>query len=111
VVGLGDASQVDTVRVEWPSGTVQEFHNLDVRQTLTVVERTGLAIAPGPQGEVVVTVQGPRQQRYTLEASANLTAWSKLASLTVTNADGTALFKTARGLEPNSRFFRVKVAD
>jgi hypothetical protein len=39
--GLGDATLVDTVRIEWPSGTVQELHNLGVKQFLTVTEPNG----------------------------------------------------------------------
>lgn len=26
--GLGDAAVIETVRIEWPSGTVQELHNV-----------------------------------------------------------------------------------
>jgi hypothetical protein len=36
--GLGDATNVDTLRIEWPSGTVQEFANITPRQTLTITE-------------------------------------------------------------------------
>ena len=36
--GLADASTVDTLRVEWPSGAVQELHNVAPRQFLTITE-------------------------------------------------------------------------
>jgi hypothetical protein len=36
--GLGDATNVDLVRIEWPSGIVQEFHDAAPRQFLTVIE-------------------------------------------------------------------------
>ena len=36
--GLADATTVDTVRVEWPSGTVQELHDVAPRQFLTITE-------------------------------------------------------------------------
>jgi hypothetical protein len=36
--GLGEATNVDVVRIEWPSSVVQELRNVDVRQFLTVVE-------------------------------------------------------------------------
>ena len=36
--GLGDATNVDFIRVEWPSGIVQEFHDVAPRQFLTVIE-------------------------------------------------------------------------
>ena len=39
-IGLGDATQIDTLRVTWPNreGTTQTFTGLDVDQTLRIVE-------------------------------------------------------------------------
>jgi hypothetical protein len=36
--GLADATAIDTVRVEWPSGIVQELHGVAPRQFLTITE-------------------------------------------------------------------------
>lgn len=36
--GLGDASVAETVRIEWPSGTVQEVENVAPNQILNVIE-------------------------------------------------------------------------
>jgi len=36
--GLGDATQVDLVRIEWPSAIVQEFYDVAPRQFLTLIE-------------------------------------------------------------------------
>jgi hypothetical protein len=36
--GLADATLIDTVRVEWPSGVVQELHGVAPRQFLTITE-------------------------------------------------------------------------
>jgi hypothetical protein len=36
--GLGDATTADNVRIEWPSGIVQELSNVSANQILTVVE-------------------------------------------------------------------------
>jgi len=36
--GLADATIVDTIRVEWPSGQVQELHDVAPRQFLTITE-------------------------------------------------------------------------
>ncbi len=36
--GLDDATSIDTVRIEWPSGTVQELRNVAPRQFLTITE-------------------------------------------------------------------------
>ena len=54
--GLGDATNVTTLRVEWPSGKVEEFSNIATNQFLTVTEsslvlkRTTLALAVGARG-------------------------------------------------------------
>jgi hypothetical protein len=92
IFGLGDATIVDTLRVEWPSGRVQELRNVSVKQTLTIVERTELAVTTGGAGEVELTLTGPRQQRYRVETSQDLVTWSTAASLTITNANGTASY-------------------
>jgi hypothetical protein len=45
--GLGDATAVETIRIEWPSGIVQEFGNLAANQFLTVTEQQpGVTTAP-----------------------------------------------------------------
>ena len=36
--GLGDATNIDAVRIEWPSGIVQTMTNVSPRQFLTIVE-------------------------------------------------------------------------
>jgi hypothetical protein len=46
--GLGDATNIDTVRIEWPSGIVQEMQNVAVKQRLEVTEPV-LAIEPKAQ--------------------------------------------------------------
>jgi hypothetical protein len=42
--GLSDATNVDVLRIEWPSGIVQEIHDVAVRQTLTVTEPAKLSM-------------------------------------------------------------------
>jgi hypothetical protein len=51
VIGLGVVTISDTLQVEWPSGRVQEFQNVPMKQTLNIVERTELAIAAGSAGD------------------------------------------------------------
>ena len=41
--GLGDATKIDTIRIEWPSGIVQELKDVAVNQQLEVVETQGVA--------------------------------------------------------------------
>ncbi len=47
--GLGDAEAVDRLTVYWPSGAVQEFHNLSAdRHVLLHEEETSVATVAGP---------------------------------------------------------------
>jgi hypothetical protein len=106
VVGLGDATVVDTLRIEWPSGIVQELHNVPVKQTLVMVEKTTSDIAKRGDTDFELKLTGPRQQRYSLETSTDLLGWSPIASVTITNADGTAICQGILGSEP-ARYFRA----
>lgn len=107
MIGLGDATNISTLRIEWPSGIVQEFHDVAAKQTLTMVEQTTLAIERRGEGDLDVILSGPRQQRYRLEASTNLTHWTTATSLTITNADRTASFKHTPSVNEPWRFFRA----
>ncbi len=40
--GLGEAQLVQKIKVEWPSGRQQEFHNIPANQTLTIQENSGI---------------------------------------------------------------------
>jgi len=51
--GLADATTVDTLRIEWPSGIVQEAHDLGPRQFLTVTEPLG-------NGKILVCHKGKK---------------------------------------------------
>ena len=106
VIGLGDATVIDTLRLEWPSGIVQELHNVPRKQTLTVVERTDLVIAANGTGEFDLMLKSPRQQRYRVDACTNLVNWSSVTSLTITNADGSASFKHQPADSEPRMFFR-----
>ena len=46
--GLGDATTAERVRIEWPSGIVQELSNVDAKQFLTIIEPE-LSISPKEQ--------------------------------------------------------------
>jgi len=78
-----------------------------VKQTLTLVERTSVTIAKGTQGDYDVTLNGPRQQRYRLESSADLTSWSTVAAVTITNLDGTATFRHTPSANEPQGFLRA----
>ena len=64
--GLGDATNVDVVRVEWPSGTVKEWRNVAVNQILALKEPPVLRLEP-------LSPQQPGAFRFLLHGEAGLT--------------------------------------
>ena len=86
--GLGGATNVDTVRIEWPSGTVQELHNIAAKQFLTITEPPRL-LAGQTNGTPQFTLKGGRGFNYQIETSTNLPDWSPLGTVTITNLSGT----------------------
>ena len=64
--GLGDATKIDTIRIEWPSGIVQELRDVPIRQYLRVTEQ-GVGILPRHQE---LTVNSP----LSLKAQTTLTS-------------------------------------
>jgi hypothetical protein len=109
--GLGDATQVDTLRIEWPSGIVQEITNVPANQVLAVTEHQegatnapSLAMSNLTDGTVQLTATGQADLRYVFEASTDLAQWTKLAVRT--NLTGTVNYTppTSAALQ---RFYRV----
>ncbi|MHC1769121.1 MAG: CRTAC1 family protein [Verrucomicrobiia bacterium] len=86
--GLGDATKATTLRIEWPSGIVQELHDVAVDQYLKIEEQQ-----PGPSlaQPRVTTV---RDFEFTLmsdvgkpccvEVSSDLVKWTSLQDVTPT---------------------------
>ncbi|MGH7972372.1 MAG: CRTAC1 family protein, partial [Limisphaerales bacterium] len=104
--GLGDATNVETLRIEWPSGTVQEFQNVAARQYLTVTEPARL-VAPTMDQPQSLTLQGGRNMRYDIQTSTNLTDWTSLTTLIITNLNGTTLITDTNAPASGSRFYRA----
>ena len=115
--GLGAATTVDLLRIEWPSGIVQEIANLPGSQIVTVEEhQAGVTNAPAlaasrlPDGGVELTLTGQAQAgtanlRYVFEASTNLAQWSKLGVRT--NLTGTVQFTDLAAAKTPGRFYRA----
>ena len=110
--GLGDAATVDTLRIEWPSGIVQELKDVAVNQHLEVVESQGVP----PTEPLVIqrcnsrstTVSCPVDGvRCVLETSVDLEHWSKLQVRT--SAAGTVKFSYVDASRAPTRFYRVLV--
>jgi hypothetical protein len=103
------------VRIEWPSGIVQELQNVPANQLITVAESQAYTGAP-PQfsgavktaGGVELSIAEPAAgARYILEASTNLVTWTKL--LAKTSAGGTAQFTDTKASNHTKRFYRLHV--
>jgi enediyne biosynthesis protein E4 len=116
--GLGDAEQVDVLRIEWPSGIVQELTDLEPNQMLTVVETQNAPPTQLPQVTDVSTADGLRLVvecptepmagvRCVLEASDDLVRWTKVQVRV--NETGTMEFSDPHAANHPSRFYRVVV--
>src|ERR1043166_4806293 len=71
IFGLGDATNIDLLRIEWPSGKVQQFTNVAPRQLLTVQEQTTLYFAVNGSGSVNYS---PVRSNYIIGETLSLTA-------------------------------------
>ncbi|MCI0744548.1 MAG: FG-GAP-like repeat-containing protein [Verrucomicrobia subdivision 3 bacterium] len=105
--GLGDATIVDLVRVEWPSGIIQEILSVAPRQALTITEPPRLRVAGLTNGGFQLLLSGCQNLIYAIEASTNLAHWSVLA--VVTNLSRTIAFTDADAPNSQQRFYRARV--
>jgi hypothetical protein len=115
--GLGDATNVSTLRIEWPSGIVQEFTNQPVDQFRTIVESQddpppvpapAVAVANASAVGLQLTIQEPQAGwRYALEASTDLEHWAMLLARTSTG--GTQSFTDTKMTNYPARYYRVIV--
>jgi hypothetical protein len=104
--GLGDATNADLVRIEWPSGTVQELQNVAVNQFLTVTERPRLQVVGlQPDGSFQFQLTGGIGFRYALQTSSNLTAWTPWT--TITNTSRTMLVIDPGATNGAQQFYRA----
>ncbi len=104
--GLGDATNVEILRIEWPSGTVQQLQNVPGKQYLTVTEPSRLSISvinSVPQ----LILSGGRNQQYEIQMTTDFTDWSLFKALTITNVEGTALITDTNAAGPGRRFYRA----
>jgi enediyne biosynthesis protein E4 len=115
--GLGDATKVDTLRIEWPSGIVQELNDVEVDQMLQVVETQGL-ILPDPLSIQTFELDATGVFHATvncsvdgavcvLESSSDLERWTKVR--VGTSSGGTVKLTDARAGDSPGKFYRVLV--
>lgn len=52
IFGLGFNSTVDSLIIEWPSGHIDRFYNLDVNQKLEILEGSSLSVSLSAEGTI-----------------------------------------------------------
>ncbi|HWD20618.1 MAG TPA: FG-GAP-like repeat-containing protein [Verrucomicrobiae bacterium] len=104
--GLGDAATAEVVRVEWPSGIVQEFTNVAAKQFLTIKEPAQLSAAMPSANELHLTIAGGKGLPYALEVSTNLADWNSL--VTLTNQTGRVVWTNQIPADDAMRYFRAR---
>ena len=110
--GLGDATNVDLVRIEWPSGIVQTMTNVPAKQFLKVEEHQSPSLPPrftnfswSPNTGSDLMADGDVGFRFLLESSATLVNWTWVA--VKTNFTGTVQFADRHATNIPIRFYRV----
>ena len=84
--GLGNATNVDLLRVEWPSGAVQEFYSIAAKQFLTIVEPPRLQpLGRMADGSFQLALTGGLGMTYDVQSSTDLARWVPLTTITNTN--------------------------
>jgi len=104
--GFGDATNVDTLRIEWPSGLVQEIQNVAPRQILTITEPPRL-LASTTGGVPQFSLKGGLGFQYEVDSSSDLSTWSPIGSLTITNLNGIAQIIDTNPPASDQRFYRA----
>jgi hypothetical protein len=99
--GLGDANLIDSIRVEWPSGIVEELRSIAARQVLTITEPSRLSAPKVLEGKFSFRVPG-RNENASLESSTNLKAW-----VTLTNLSTDGQFHYEHSATNSAAFFRA----
>jgi len=109
-VGLGNATNADLVRIEWPSGTVQELTNVETNQFQTVTEPEPQLTVTRVNGELQLTLKGTQGSRYAIETSTDLTNWTSAGvPFTVSDPSGTVTFPAPGGAPSDPRrFYRAR---
>jgi hypothetical protein len=102
--GLGDATNIDIVRIEWPSGTVQEMRHVATKQFLTVIEPARLNGILA-EGQYQLVLNGGIGFTYGVETSTNLVGWTPLTEIQTTNM--TMPIISADGRTAGRRYFRA----
>ena len=111
--GLGNATNIDILRIEWPSGIVEAMTNLPPKQFLTVAEHQENAggtirftgVERLTSGAIQLSASGNPGLLYLFETSTNLVNWIRIGIRT--NLNGTVEFVDSSATNFNRRFYRA----
>jgi len=103
--GLGDATNVQTLRIEWPSGAAQDLANVAADQMLTVWEPPAVSAAVRADGACELSVRAEPNRAWQITASADLLTWQTLKPFTSTTVGYQFTDTDAAGMA--CRFYRV----
>jgi len=101
--GLRDAQKADVVRIEWPSGIVQELRDVPANHTLTVSEPARLQMTQPGQ----LQIQCWKDMVFDIETSSNLLTWTSVAPVTNLNLTGGIQWTDEQAPGPSTRFYRA----
>jgi hypothetical protein len=104
--GLGNATNVDTLRIEWPSHQVQEIHNVAPRQIVTLTEPPRLLASRSNSVPQFALKAWPGMQ-FTIQSSSDLSNWTAIGSVMVTNINGIAPITDTNPPTARPRFYRA----
>jgi hypothetical protein len=101
--GFGDATNVNSVRVEWPSGIVQEFSSVAPRQFLDIIEPPRLKLLGIEVNELRFQAQGV-EAGFWIDATRDFVNWEPLTNVN-SSASTTISFPIA---DPSATFYRLR---
>jgi hypothetical protein len=104
--GLGNATVVNTLRIEWPSRAVQELQNVAVNQILTLYEPPAMSATVRADGACELNIKAEPNRGWQIQASGDLLNWETLT--TVTNTSYQFQFTDPAVAGMDCRFYRVK---
>ena len=99
--GLGDATKAEIVRIEWPSGRVQEFRDVPAKQILEISEPVRLET--GLKGSV--RFKSWNGMHFKLQSSTNLIDWIERQE--IVTSEGFGQYTDPETNQSESRFYRV----
>jgi hypothetical protein len=103
--GLGAATIINTLRIEGPSGIVQELHDITPKQFPSVTEPARLQ-APGAG---VLRIESWKAMAFEIQASTGLDQGSSVT--TVTNLAGPLEFTDPDAANHLRRFYRAVLGE